>query len=481
MKVLLLAPPWGEIYGSFRGLTRRLNLNPPLNLAYLAASAARAGHDVKIADLEFLPRRKEVLHRLIEENAPDVVGVTVTSPMFPTVTRIVRLLKTSGVPVILGGPHVTIARNEVFSACPEADFALAGEAEQSFTDLLSALDRGEDPGSIPGLMRPGDATPFAEPPTLAPDLDALPDPIYPGIDFSNYTWSVKGRKKVPAQTIITSRGCPYDCVFCAVQNLTGRAVRFRDVARVADEMERAVKTSPVRHFVFVDDVLTLKKTRIHDLCEILSGKNLPVTWEGDTRADLVDGELLQTMARAGCTRINFGIESGSQEVLDGLKKNISLSRVADAFRLAKKAGMDTRGTAMIGNPGDTRQTIRATVDFLRELSDLDQPYLSIAQPYPGTELSRIALSGKSNLSLAEEGLDGMRRYGSAVMHVGDISPKEMIAIQRRALLKIYARPRRVLYNLFRAHPADTAALALGFFRSVLLPWKTRRDQIPFSS
>jgi anaerobic magnesium-protoporphyrin IX monomethyl ester cyclase len=218
----------------------------------------------------------------------------------------------------------------------------------------------------------------------------------------------------------------------------------------------------------VDDILTMKKSRIMRLCAILSSMNLPITWEGDTRADFTDEELLRSMARAGCVRMNFGIESGAPEILEGLKKKLDLSRVVEAFRLAKKAGIETRGTAMIGNPGDDRKTIQKTIKFLKKLPYLDQPYLSIAQPYPGTELRNIALKGSSNLRVTEDRLDEMRRYGSAVMKVGDISPDEMITIQRKALWSIYLTPRRIVYNLFRAGFRDGLLMALSLARTTFL-------------
>ncbi|MCB9478041.1 MAG: radical SAM protein [Deltaproteobacteria bacterium] len=468
MNVLLLAPPWGEIYGRFRSVTRSLNLNPPLNLAYLAAALKDAGHNPFICDLEFEPRRIDVLKKLIHDHQPDLVGLTVTTPMMPIIVRLAAAIKSLGVPVVIGGPHVSLVRGEALEQCPQADFGVLGEAEENFARIVSALGRGESLEGLSGaLLREVPDNGATLP--LAPDLDALPEPYYPGIDFRNYPWSVKGKGQVPTRTIMTSRGCPFQCVFCGIENLTGRGVRFRTEAMVVDEMERAVRESPVRHFVFVDDLLTLRRKRIMALCEELAKRDLPITWEGDTRADSVDEELLSAMSRAGCTRVNFGIESGDQEILDGLRKKLKLPKVVEAFRMAKKFGLDTRGTAMIGNPGDTRETIDATIRFMGGLKNLDQPYLSIAQPYPGTELRRIALSGESNLRVVDGQLDRMRRYGGAVMYVGDISPEELVKLQRRALLRMYLRPRRIWYNLMRSSLRSGVSMAIAFAAGVLLP------------
>ncbi len=462
MKILLLAPPWGELYGSYRRLTRSLNLNPPLNLAYLAASLIEAGHKVKILDLEFYPRTRAVIEQTYLEFGPDITGITTTSPVFPAVSRIAEILSDLGSRVILGGPHVSLMRAQIFTDCPKVDFLLAGEAEKTLPRLLDQIVNGTEP-DVEGLVLRGETDHEKDKlPPLVDDLDAIPDPAYPGIDFNQYTWSVKARGKKPARTITSSRGCPYQCVFCSINRLTGRKVRFRSPERVAREIEQAVSSSPVRHIVFVDDVLTQNKKHIRKIAELLASKNLPVTWEGDTRADAVDAQTLKLMARAGCTRINFGIESGDETILRGLNKKLDLRQVMEAFRWAKEAGMDTRGTAMIGNPGDTRETMKKTVRFLRNLHWLDQPYLSIAQPYPGTELRRIALSGESNLRIIPTRLDEMRRYGSAVMHVGDVSPDEMVRIQRNALLKLYLTPRRIWYNIMRSNIFDGLAMALGF-------------------
>ncbi|MCZ7584394.1 MAG: B12-binding domain-containing radical SAM protein [Deltaproteobacteria bacterium] len=479
MKVLLLAPPWGEIYGRYRSVTRSLNLNPPLNLAYLAATLARAGHEPAIVDLEFLPRRRGVVTDLLKRHAPGLVAITVTSPMLPVARRIAQTVGESGIPVVIGGPHVTLVGGEALREFPEAACAFAGEGEESFPAYVTSFERGEAATDIPGLLRRDAPERFDIP--LVADLDALPEPFYPGVDFGAYPWSVKGRRKVPARTLVTSRGCPYRCVFCSVENLTGRKVRYRNVGLVVEEMERAVRETPARHFVFVDDFLTLRRERILDLSERLADKNLPITWEGDTRADRVDGELLRAMARAGCTRVNFGIESAEDRVLKTLKKKLDLSMVVESMRLAKEAGMDTRGTAMIGNPGDTRETIRKTVSFLRKLPYLDQPYLSIAQPYPGTELRRMVLANETNLKFIGGGLDDMRRYGGSVLRVGDIEPDEMVRIQRRAILGFYLTPRRLVYNLLRADLRDTLGMALGFLRAVALPGRATPEQPAFAS
>lgn len=473
MKVLLLAPPWGEIYGRFRSLTRSLNLNPPLNLAHLTAHAASHGHDVTIRDMEFAPREPDALDRILAETRPDVVGMTVTSPLVPVVARTAATVRRFGAVGIVGGPHVSLVRERAFTDIPDAHYVMIGEAEENFTAFLNRLREGLDPSGVPGLMvASAESTIEGEPPVVK-DLDALPDPEYPGIDFTNYLWSVKGRKRVPTQTIMSSRGCPYQCVFCSIEFLTGRGVRWRDPERVAAEMERSVRDRPVRHFVFVDDVMTINKRRTLALCERLARRRLPCTWEADTRADAVDEEILSAMAAAGCTRINFGIESGDDAVLEGLNKRLELSRVITALRAAKKAGMDTRGTAMIGNPGDTRETIDKTIRFLAGLRDLDQPYLSIAQPYPGTRLRDIAFSGTSNLRVDRDHLESMRRYGSSVMYVGDISPNEMETLQRKSILRMYLKPRRIWYNLTRSHPLDGLRLAFGLLHGVLIPSKPR--------
>ncbi|MCC6158633.1 MAG: B12-binding domain-containing radical SAM protein [Deltaproteobacteria bacterium] len=473
MRVLLLAPPWGEVYGRFRSLTRSLNLNPPLNLAWLTACANAHGHEVLIQDLEFMPRGDAPIRTLFHEFRPDVVGLTVTSPLVPVIARLAHLAREAKVRVIVGGPHATLVRHQCFDDVPDADDVMIGEGEENFVEYLNRLRDGRDLLGIPGLLVRGETDGGESDPPIVKDLESIPDPVYPGINFRNYLWSVKGRAKVPTQTIMSSRGCPYQCVFCSIEFLTGRSVRFRSAERVAEEMTRSIRERPVRHFVFVDDVMTLNKRRVHTLCDQLIASRLPETasWEADTRADAVDEELLAHMAAAGCRRINFGIESGDVDVLKGLNKRLELPRVVEALSLAKKAGMDTRGTAMIGNPGDTRDTIDRTITFLRDLPNLDQPYLSIAQPYPGTRLRDIALSGSSNLRVERDALAEMRRYGSSVMFVGDISPREMESLQRKSIFRMYLRPRRIWYNLTRTSLLDGFRLALGLLAGVLIPEK----------
>jgi len=470
MRVLLLQPPWNEVYGRFSTFTNVLNRCPPLTLYYLASSLKAAGHEAKVVDLELLPRLRSTLFSVIEEAKPDLVGLTGSSPIFHLVCRIAKIVEDQfNLPVVIGGPHVTIDAERALEEAEGATYALLGEADYSVSRFVDALEGNGDLSEVPGLLvREGDRIVRYGDPQQIDDLDALPELSFDGFDSKSYLWSVKGRGIVPGCTYVTGRGCPYNCMFCANAALSKRRVRFRDAEGVVDEVVRLYRDYGVRHLAFMDDTLNLKRERMLAISDRLRSADLDLTWEGDTRADRLDLELLQAMAAAGCTRINVGVESGDPDILASLDKRLSIDQVLSALSWAKQAGIETRATAIIGLPGETRGTIKRTVDFLKNLKDLDQLYLNIAMPYLGTRLRELALAGEGGLQIVDDRWESMRRWGNAVMRVGDIEPEEMVRIHNRAVVRIYATPHRIWHNLRRSGLLNGIRMALMFTWRVIL-------------
>jgi radical SAM superfamily enzyme YgiQ (UPF0313 family) len=270
---------------------------------------------------------------------------------------------------------------------------------------------------------------------------------------------------------MTSRGCPFRCIFCSASTVFGRKVRKRDIPCVLDELEFCVRQLGITHFSFIDDTLTLDHGRVRELCAGIIGRKLDITWEGWTRANTVDVDILATMHEAGFRRVSFGIESANKEIAAKVKKGVPLEAYRRAYRAAKSVGLETRGSIILGMPGETRATAMETLRFACGLGDCDQLYINIATPYPATELYDIAVAGGDGMRLLTRDFSEYRRYGNSVVEVNDLSAADLIRLQRLGFLMFYLRPRRILYNFRRAGLTAFLKNASAFARSVLVGWK----------
>lgn len=265
---------------------------------------------------------------------------------------------------------------------------------------------------------------------------------------------------------MTSRGCPFKCIFCSQGKTFGTKVRFRSAKSVIDEIEDIVNNYGIKHFAFIDDTLTLNNERVKQICNGILERSLDVTWEGWTRANTLNESLLRLMKKAGFVRISFGIESGNENILKIIKKGVNLKELENAYKLAKKVGLETRGSVMIGHPFETKETVKDTFRYIKKLKYCDQIFLNISTPYPGTELYEMAKSGKGGLKLLTEDFSKYIRYGSSVIEVNDLTKEDLIKSQRKGLLMFYLTPRRIFYNLKRAGLKAALNNSFAFIRSI---------------
>jgi radical SAM superfamily enzyme YgiQ (UPF0313 family) len=256
----------------------------------------------------------------------------------------------------------------------------------------------------------------------------------------------------------------------------GRVVRFRTPSKVVDEIQDIVDKTPARHIIFCDDTLTLKRAHILGICDEIIKRNIKITFEGWTRANTIDEEILSKMKEAGLVRVSFGIESGDPELLKIIKKGVTLEEVKKAYKIAKKLRLETRGSVMIGHPGETKETVWRTINFIRNLKELDHPYLNVAMPYPGTQLREMALRSEHGIKLLSRNYTDLRRYDNAVMEINDLTPGELIKLQRRGLLLAYITPHRIWYNLtragFKSGLSNGLAFCASFTKGLLKETKT---------
>ena len=358
---------------------------PPLGLPYLAAVLEREGIDVHILDLLVAQHSSERLKRRLKEYQPQAVGVSCSTMNYPTASRILKTCKSfdSGLATLIGGPHVSFTASQVLQEAPWIDVVVRGEGEDTLVDLVNTLAAGGDLGQVPGIAfrRDGELV-LTHPRLLIEDLDRLPLPARHLLPLSKY------RALRSHCSVVTSRGCSFGCIFCSAPHMFGRRVRFRNPKLVVDEMEIIHRDLGFEEINVVDDTFTLNAQHVQNICDELVARRLNVKWSVYSRVDTASHHLFTVMKEAGCTWVCFGIESGSQEILNNIKKRITPSQAEAAVVMAKEAGINVLNSFIIGLPGETRETARQTVDLgARLFTRYDASYgLHILAPLPGTEV-----------------------------------------------------------------------------------------------
>ena len=443
MKVLMLFPAWTGVYGGLiRYFARRSSTWPPLNLALLAGIAEKHGHEVEIIDGEVEGFSNEELVKRALSRKPDLIAMTATSPFFHINKTVAELVKQQapGIPVAIGGPHITIMKEKAFA--PAFDFAFVSEAEESWPQLLEQYEAGKDVSGIKGLIyrEHGQVKSTGQPEDID-EIDSLPIPSRHLLPMEQYKLgTLEGRKNFTS--IQTMRGCPWKCIFCASEALKTTSMRVRSPKSVVAEMKSVVTQFGIRHFYIVDDVMTLWSEHIVEICNLIDREELRITFEGSTRANLVDDLLIERLAKSGLIRLSFGLETVDSEMRKTMKKQVPLEHYVRANAVCNRHKVEALNSVMIGLPGETRETVQKTLDFLGNSRDVQQANFAIAVPYPGTEFHDMAVKGNHGIDLMTTDFSEYRRYGSAVTTVNGLSPDDLIDLQNEGFVKIYSAPWR---------------------------------------
>lgn len=424
------------------------NTNPPLGLAYIAAYVRQHGHEVEILDPTFEDRR--FVEQRLSRADYDLLGVSVYTMNFPLGLEFARLAKRyhPSVKVLFGGSHATVLPEATVRE-DAVDFVSVGEGEETVLELLNALRDGTPLETVRGLVfKKEDGTVVRNPPRpLIKDLDALPFPArdllpmerYLKANFGRSAWAVRQ----PATSIVTSRGCPFRCTYCSSHLTFGRTTRYRSPENIVAETEHLVATYGIRGLSIVDDTFIISKKHIYELTDLMRRRGLDLEFICNGRVDTIDKDILKALKDAGCVGIAFGVESGSQRILDEiLKKGIRLEQVRNAFRWAWEVGIPTDAYFMMGIPGETEADIRETIRFSKTLR-ASAANFSITVPMPGTELLDIAK--RYGVIEASDWSDYSYTSGKVVFRSHDIPPERLRRLRRQAVLSFYFDP-RFLWN-----------------------------------
>jgi len=339
---------------------------------------------------------------------------------------------------MIGGSHVSFWDENALNETKALDVIVRKEGENTFLELLQRIEAQKSYSNVlgttvrtkEGIVRNQDR-PFLH------DLDSLPSPAYHLLPLESY--HRMGKTIFP---IVTSRGCVQWCDFCSTVRMFGRGYRVRSPKKVVDDMEALHNKYGESQFTFYDDAFTINRNHTLEMCADIKARGLDVEWDCETRVDAVDKELLEKMADAGCITIWFGVESGSEKMLDKMHKKINREQVRSAFKLAQKAGMMTIASAVIGFPGETEETAWETIDFINSLNP-DDIGCYIATPYPGTPMYDEVVK---NCWLR---VTDFNKYDTATptFETPELSMERLREIKYKAHQKFYLRPSYVFKML----------------------------------
>ncbi len=458
MDVLLISPPWQTKDGNiWHGVK---STSPPLGLLYVAAFAEQRGCSVAVLDVNAEEMGFDEVEAFMRKNQPAWVGFTAVTAQIISTDRIARMIKrvSPKTRVVVGGVHATALPDAVL-ANPAIDFVIRGEGEQSFFALID----GQPLESIGGLSYRGKnpLVPIEHNTPAEPinDLDTLPTPAFHLVPFERYKPAVGAFRRLPAVNMTMTRGCPGKCTFC---NSAETALRTRSPEHLVDEIQRLQARYGIREVSFYDDTFTIYKQHVARLCDLIVERGIDLTWSCFARTDCVSPSLLQKMKRAGCHQILFGIESADPKILEAIQKPIDIALTREACRMVQAAGIAVRAAFMFGNPGETVESMRRTIDFAKEL-DPDLAIFNITTPYPGTKMFDWAKRNGYLRTLDWSDYD----LANTVMTLPTVSPEEINRMYKVAYREFYFRAKFLWRRLLRMRSLDEIKMNLQAMRSIL--------------
>jgi len=433
MKITLVNPPYPQSVHSHPPFI-------PLGLAYLGAIAEKAGHQVAVIDCQAEKLNYETFRDRISQTPSDIIGVTATTLLYKSAMKLINIAKMTQphAVTLLGGSHGSFWDENALNEYPSLDIVVRREGEQTFIELLDKIQNQSSLANVLGITyRNGDKITRNADRPLIEDLDSIPFPAHHLLPLENLKHN--GKILFP---LVTSRGCVYWCDFCSTVRMFGRGYRMRGPKNVVDEMQLIHDKYGVDQVTFYDDAFTVNRDRVLKICEELHLRKLHMKWDCGTRVDMVDRELLKKMYDAGCFAVWLGVESGSEAILGAMNKRIKLDQTRQAYKTAHDVGLMTIANVVLGFPGETEQTARETIRFVKELNPEDVGFY-IATPYPGTPMYEEV---KNNGWLRETDFD---KYDTAgpTFETPWLNMEKLVELRYKAYKDFYLRPSYVIHMM----------------------------------
>jgi radical SAM superfamily enzyme YgiQ (UPF0313 family) len=441
VNVLIVNPPSPDGYIYIRDICRWGRKSkegiiwPQVSLAYLAAMVPE-GVSVEIIDAIAERMKWQVFKKRIEEKGPQVYVTYVSPPTFKIDAQGIKVAKEIGATTITIGTHPSAVPQDTLERIPELDIVIRHEPELTFREIIERIISKKSFAECLGIAlrnEKGEIVINPDRPFLK-SLDELPIPRHELLPLDRYSMPFIGRRYT---MVLTNRGCPYHCSFCFESVVWGDTVRYRSAESIMKELEYLHRIN-VKRVVFLADLFTLNRKVIMELCDLIIKRGLPMCWACNSRVDTIDEEMLRKMKQAGCWLIAFGLESGSQKILDRCDKRTTVEKGRQAIEMTQKIGIKSWGYFIIGLPGETKETIRETINFAKSLP-LDIALFHLAVPYPGTGFYHEALE-KNWLDSFDWSYFDMEDV--SVVSYPNLSSKTILNGTRLAFREFYFRPKQ---------------------------------------
>ena len=431
---------------------------PPLGLAYIAAVLEENGYDVEILDMYAQHTTLNEFGNILRRGQPEIVGITCLTPFVSAVLKIARIVKeTINAKVVVGGAHATALPEEMLEE-DWIDYVILGEGEYTMFELTNYVLKGENRLDeikgiaylIDGKFHKTEENGYIE------NLDELPFPARRLLPNNKYNATQYAGKRITS--IITSRGCPYNCIFCDYRFLMGPKFRRRSPENVINEIEECIAEYDVDYINFRDSTFTFDEKWITKFCKMVKERKMDIKWDCNGRVNLVTKKMLREMKEAGCTLISYGIESGDQNILDFANKKIKVEQSTDAVRKTKEVGIEVLSYFIIGLPGENWATIEKTVKLAIKLES-DYTQFSLATPFPGTPLFNYA---KENNLVRDVSWDEYSLMSNAIMRTEELDYEDLERAIKLAYRKYYWRVSYILRRASKLRPDNIRRNVNGF-------------------
>lgn len=446
MRILIINPPAVEGVKFVREgrCEQRLSsfqyVMVPISLPSIAGILRHYGYDVKILDCIAGDISTDKVLKVAVEFDPSLIVVNFSTVTFHGDCKLVDALsEVFNGHITAIGAHVTTLSEDSLKTS-RLNSVIRGEPEITCLRLADSIKNGDDLATVDGISYKAGSNIFHNKSRdFIEDLDNLPFPARELIDNQRYTLPIINR---PYTLLISSRGCPYNCIFCTANTYYGKKLRLRSPENILREIEHIITKHGIRDITMWSDTFTLNRDFVVKICQGIIESGLNIFWMSNSRVDKVDRELLSLMKRAGCIGISYGVESGVQEILDNIKKGITIQQIRDAFRWTHEVGIETLAHIIFGLPGETKDTIEQTIRFVINL-DPDYAQFYCAIPFPGTEFYDTA--SKNNWIVA----DNWSRYelNQAIISTIKLPAEDLKRARIMAYRRFYLRPRYILKRL----------------------------------
>ena len=445
-KVILLSPPYVDLYGQ---LSKAAGRYFPLGLGYLASYLRLYGHhDVQIYEPEAQSLSYQDIESILKDYQPDVVGLTCSTPNYLRAINLAKIAKScTQAKIVIGGVHASAIPDYILEQHYQLiDCVVIGEGEQTMLELVNAYENQDKLDGIKGILYQDQTKTIRTPARpFLDDMDSIPFPARDLIDQNLFTPNLHNARHRNCLTILTSRGCPYNCSFCASRIVSGKKYRMHSAEYVLEEMQMLKTDYHARQLLITDDTFTINHERLEKICRGMIDGKLGLDWFCFSQVNVVNKEILLMMKKAGCYNIGFGIESGDETILKKLGKAIQPEKAIAAVQLARDVGMKTQAFYIFGTSGETKQQMKETIRFSKKVGST-LAFFNMLVPYPGT---RDFQHFFADTPLDQIDWEKFVAIGEqcALINTG-LSPDDIEDMLAQANLSYYLNPRRIAGLIF---------------------------------